>query len=257
MHPILFKIGPFTIHTYGVLVALGFLIGTSFAIKHAKEYNITKDTIVDIAFYIILSALIGSRLFFILIKLDYYIKNPLSIFKIWEGGLVFYGGVLLAIPVVILYAKKHFLSILKIADIFSPSIAIGHAIGRLGCFSAGCCYGKPSSTLPWAITFTDPHSIAPIGIPLHPTQLYESLGEFTNFIILLILRKKKSFDGQLFLIYLIFYSILRFTIEFFRGDPDRGLILTTFSIPQFISLLTFFSSIIIYIKLKKTRSINS
>lgn len=254
MHPVLIKLGPFTIHTYGFLVAMGFLIGIAFAIKHAKEYNIPKDTIVDIGFYILFSAIVGSRLFFVLIKLDYFIKNPISIFKIWEGGLVFYGGVLVAVPVAVWYAKKHSLNVLKIADIFAPSIAIGHSIGRLGCFSAGCCYGKESNSIPWAVVFNDPHSIAPIGVPLHPTQIYESIGEFLNFVILFFfLRKKKSFDGQLLLTYLILYSMLRFIVEFFRGDADRGMIVSGLSIPQGISILIFILSIVGYMVLRSKR----
>lgn len=255
MYPVLFKIGPLTVHTYGVLVALGFLTGIAFAIKHAKDYSISKDTIIDIGFYILFSAIIGSRLFFVLIKLDYYLKNPISIFKIWEGGLVFYGGVLLAVPVAIWYAKRHSLDVLKIADIFAPSIAIGHSIGRLGCFSAGCCYGRYTESVPWAIIFTDPNSIAPTGIPLHPTQIYESIGEFINFIILFFfLRKRKSFDGQLLIIYLILYSILRFIVEFFRGDADRGIIISGFSVPQGISIAIFVISIVAYMILRKRKA---
>ena len=152
-----------------------------------------------------------------LVEAGYFLRNPLDIFKIWKGGLVFYGGVIFAIPVAVWYAKKKGLDIWSIADIFAPSLAIGHAIGRLGCFSAGCCYGKHADDLPWAVTFLNPESLARIGIPLHPTQLYESAGEFINFLILITLRKRQAFKGQLFWAYLLIYSVIRFTVEILQG----------------------------------------
>jgi len=242
MHPILIRLGPLTIHTYGFLVAMGFLLGLGLAVRQAKKAGIPSNKIIDLGFYILLAAIIGSRLFFIFINATHYMKNPLDIFKIWEGGLVFYGGVLLAVPTAIWYVKKNGLAIWKTADIFAPSIAIGHALGRLGCFAAGCCYGKPAESLPWSVTFTDPESLAlaKIGIPLHPTQLYESAGEFINFLILITLRRYSLFNGQLFMTYLLLYSVLRFIVEFFRGDVSRGFILYNLSISQGISILTIF-----------------
>jgi phosphatidylglycerol:prolipoprotein diacylglycerol transferase len=251
MYPILFKFGPLTIHTYGVLVATGFLLGLGFAVRQAKKEGIPSYKIVDLGFYILLSAIIGSRLFFIFINTSHYIKNPLDIFKLWEGGLVFYGGILFAVPTVIWYAKKNGLALWSMADVFAPSIAIGHSIGRIGCFFAGCCYGKPAEGLPWAVTFTNPQSLAQIGIPLHPTQLYESAGEFINFLLLITLSRHKSFDGQLFLTYVLFYSGLRFIVEFFRGDIGRGFITYNISLSQGLSVLMFLIALGGYIVLRK------
>jgi len=251
MHPILFRFGPLTIHTYGFLVATGFLLGLVLAVRHARDEGISSNRIVDLGFYILLAAIIGSRLFFIIINAGYYIKNPLDIFKIWKGGLVFYGGVLLAVPTAIWYVKKNGFNICRTADVIAPSIAIGHALGRLGCFFAGCCYGKSAESLPWAVTFTDPESLAQIGVPLHPTQLYESAGEFVNFLILITLRKYKSFNGQLFITYLLFYSSLRFIVEFFRGDVNRGFIIPQLSVSQGISALMFLVAAIGFIILKR------
>ncbi|MEW6163175.1 MAG: prolipoprotein diacylglyceryl transferase [Nitrospirota bacterium] len=239
MHPVLFKIGPLTIHTYGVLMASGFLLGLGLAVRRARKEGIPSDKILDLGFYILLSAIIGSRLFFILMNAGYYLKNPLEIFKIWEGGLVFYGGLILAIPTAVWYVKKNTLGVWNTADLFAPSIAIGHSIGRIGCFFAGCCYGKPAEGLLWAVTFTDPQSLAIIGVPLHPTQLYESMGEFINFLLLVILRRYKSFNGQLFLTYILLYSVLRFIVEFYRGDVSRGFITSQLSLAQGISILMF------------------
>lgn len=254
MHPILFRFGPLTIHTYGFLVAVGFLLGLGLAARQARKEGILPNKIVDLGFYILLAAIIGSRLFFILINYNYYIKNPLAIFKIWEGGLVFYGGVLFALPTAVWYIKKNNFDLWNTADIFAPSLAIGHAIGRLGCFSAGCCYGKPAPGLPWAVTFSDPESLAQIGIPLHPTQLYESAGEFINFLILITLRKHQSFKGQLFWTYLLLYSVLRFIVEFFRGDEARGFLIGSISISEGISVLIFLGAIAGLVVFRKRKS---
>jgi len=251
MHPILFKIGPLTIYTYGVLVATGFLLGLGLAVCQARKEGIPSHKILDLGFYILLSAIIGSRLFFVVINAEYYLRNPLGIFKIWEGGLVFYGGLLLSIPMALWYIKRNALGVRSTADLFAPSIAIGHAIGRLGCFFAGCCYGKPAPWLPWAVTFTDPNCLARIGIPLHPTQLYEAAGEFMNFFILILLKRYKSFNGQLFLSYLLLYSVLRFIVEFFRGDVDRGFITPSVSLAQAMSILMFFFALVLFVVLRK------
>jgi phosphatidylglycerol:prolipoprotein diacylglycerol transferase len=253
MHPELFKIGPLTVHTYGVLVAAGFLLGLGLAVRQAGKEGIPPNKIVDLGFYILLSALIGSRLFYVMINAGHYMKNPLGVFKVWEGGLVFYGGLLFTIPIVLWYVKKNVLGVWSTADLFAPSLAIGHAIGRIGCFYSGCCYGKPAEDLPWAVTFIDPLSLAPIGIPLHPAQLYESLGEFIIFFMLIILRKYKSFNGQLFMTYIILYSALRFIIEFYRGDVARGFITSQISFSQGVSMLMFLVAAAGFIMLKRRK----
>jgi phosphatidylglycerol:prolipoprotein diacylglycerol transferase len=225
-------------------VAAGFLLGLALAIRQGKKEGISPERIIDIAFYVLLSAIVGSRLLFVVINAGHYLKHPLDIVKIWEGGLVFYGGLVLAVAVAIWYVRKHSLDMGSLMDIFAPSVAIGHAVGRLGCFSAGCCYGKPAG-IPWAVTFLDPECLARTGIPLHPTQLYESLGEFLNFVILIILRRHQSFKGQLFWMYIVLYSVLRFTVEFFRGDEARGYIVPGISVSQGISSLIGLAAIVV------------
>jgi phosphatidylglycerol:prolipoprotein diacylglycerol transferase len=253
MHPILFKIGPLTIHTYGFLVAAGFFLGISLAIRQAREEGISSDKILDLGFYMLVAAIIGSRLFFVLINSAYYFKNPIEILKIWEGGLVFYGGILFAIPTAVWYIKRNSLAIWTTADLVAPSLAIAHAIGRLGCFSAGCCYGKTAESFPLAVTFTDPQSLALIGVPIHPTQLYESAGELINFLILIILRRYKSFNGQIFLTYMLLYSVLRFIVEFFRGDVNRGFISSQLSFAQGISIMLFICAVIGIVVLRRRK----
>jgi len=236
VHPVLVRFGPLTIHTYGVLVAAGFLLGLALAVKQAKKEGIPQERIIDIGFYVLVAAIVGSRLFFVAVNAGHYLKHPLDIFKIWEGGLVFYGGLILALPSALWYIRKHHLDGWRITDIFAPSIAIGHAVGRIGCFAAGCCHGRLCE-LPWAVTFHDPESLATTGIPLHPTQLYESAGEFLNFLILITLTRYQSFKGQLFWTYIFLYSVLRFVVEFFRGDEARGYLFGGISVSQGISVI--------------------
>ncbi|HET6515783.1 MAG TPA: prolipoprotein diacylglyceryl transferase [Thermodesulfovibrionales bacterium] len=251
MHPILIRIGPLTIHTYGLLVAAGFLVGLLLAGREAKRQSVASERIMDMGFYILLAAIVGSRLLFVVVSADHYVRHPLDIFKIWEGGLVFYGGLLLAVPVAIWYLRRHRLDTWKVADIFAPSLPIGHAIGRLGCYAAGCCYGREAHGLPWAVTFSDPDCLAKIGVPLHPVQLYESVGEFLNFLILIALRRHQSFKGQLFWTYVLLYSMLRFGVEFFRGDEVRGFILSGISVSQGISIVTALAALVVMKRLSR------
>jgi len=253
MFPVLIKIGPLTIHTYGFLIAIGFLVALALAAREAKRKDIPNESIIDVGFYALLSGIVGARLFFILTNLENFLEHPLDIVKIWEGGLVFYGGVIFALPTVIWLARKRGLPLWQTADIWAPSIAIGHAIGRLGCFCAGCCYGKPAEGLPWSVTFTDPDSLALLWTPLHPTQLYESAAEFLNFLILITLRRHQSFEGQLFLVYILNYSIIRSVVEMFRGDEVRGFLFPGFSYSQAISVAMFIAALSFLVILKKRK----
>jgi phosphatidylglycerol:prolipoprotein diacylglycerol transferase len=248
MHPILFRLGGLAVYAYGFFVAIGFVAGVIFATLRARKEGIPFEKVVDL-FYTVLSAILGSRILFVLINLDVYRENPLQIFKIWEGGLVFYGGLILAIGVSIGYMRWHRLPIWKFADLFSPSIALGLFFGRIGCFFAGCCYGRETS-LPWGIIFTDPNSLARLNVPLHPTQLYESTSSLIIFFFLNWMEKKKTFDGQLFWLFLFLYSVTRFFIEMLRDDPRgflfRGLLSTSQGIGIFLAILSIF--VLFYLK---------
>ena len=253
MFPVLIKIGPLTIHTYGFLIATGFLVALSLALREAKKTDLSNESIIDVGFYALFAGIIGSRLFFILTNWQHYWEHPIDMVKIWEGGLVFYGGVLFAVPTIIWYARKKRLPLWQTADIWAPSIAIGHAIGRLGCFCAGCCYGRPAEGVPWAVTFTNPDSLAIIGTPLHPTQLYESAAELLNFLILITFRRHQSFKGQIFLLYILNYSIIRSVVEMFRGDEVRGFLFPGFSYSQAISVAMFVTAIVFLVILSKRK----
>jgi phosphatidylglycerol---prolipoprotein diacylglyceryl transferase len=249
VHPLLCQVGPLKIYTYGLFIALGLLVGLSLAIKEAKRRGFDPQAILDIVFYTVLAGIIGARIFYVAQNFSFYKENLLGVVKIWEGGLVFQGGLIVAIPLALVLIKKKNLSFWQIFDVLAPYIALGQAFGRIGCFFAGCCYGKPTN-LPWAVTFTDPKTLALAGIPLHPTQLYSSLALFLVFLILILLRKHTKFSGQLSCLYLILDSSFRFCIEFFRGDP-RGQFWGQLSPAQVICIIIIFLALSCYFYLQR------
>jgi phosphatidylglycerol:prolipoprotein diacylglycerol transferase len=243
MFPDLFSIGPFTLHTYGLFVATGFLVGLMVTVKIGKTEGITPQQTMDIGFVMIVAAIVGSRLMYVLMNISYYVKRPMDIFKMWQGGLVFSGGIVCVVLAVLWYTRRHQLSFWKTADMWAPAMAVGQAIGRIGCFMAGCCYGKPTGS-GCGVTFTDPHSLAPLNIPLHPTQLYSSVSNFIILFILLLLHRKKKFDGQVFLWLLVLHSTARLFVERFRGD-DRGMILESgMTVTQLVTLALLIGAIV-------------
>lgn len=253
MHPILFRIGSFTLHTYGVFVAAAFISAIGLALKEAHEVGEDRNKILDMCFYMLISAIVGSRILYVVVNWQVFWKDPVEIFRIWHGGLVFYGGFIAAVFTALWFIRKHRLALWKTADILAPSIAFGQFIGRIGCLFAGCCYGKPCD-LPWAITFTDPNSLAPRGIPLHPTQIYSSLNGLFIFLILVALRRVKSFEGQLFWMYVLLYSVSRSFIEMFRGDARGMLMGGAVSTSQFIGLIVAVIAVLMMIKLRSSNA---
>lgn len=236
MYPDLFSIGPVTIHSYGLFVALGFAAALLVTVWIGKAEGMHSPQVVDMGFIMIIWAIIGSRLMYLVLNISYYANHPLEILKIWEGGLVFSGGLVFAVLALIWYAWRRHLSFWAIADLWTPAVALGQGIGRIGCFMAGCCYGKMTD-MPWGIVFSHPQSLAPHHVPLHPTQLYASLSGFVIFVCLLLFRTRKQFNGQLLLWYLILHSTTRLLIERFRDDY-RGLIPgTEMSLTQLTALL--------------------
>ena len=252
MHPILFQLGKLNIYAYGFFIVLGFGAGVFFTILKAKKVGIEVplERVIDILFYSVLSAIVGSRILFVLIHFDFYRENPLKIFKLWEGGLVFYGGLIFAIGISMGYMRWYRLPIWRLTDLVSPSIALGLFFGRIGCFFAGCCYGKETS-LPWGIPFTDPNSLARLNVSLHPTQLYDAASSLAIFFFLNWREKRKTFDGQIFFLFLLFYSISRFFIEMLRGDPRGFLFGDLLSTSQGIGIFLAISSLFMLFYLKK------
>ncbi|MDR2351379.1 MAG: prolipoprotein diacylglyceryl transferase [Endomicrobium sp.] len=252
MHPIIFNIGEFTIFSYGLFVALAFftaIIYLSSQIKKPKEKILSQDELYSLFIYIIVSGIIGARLLFVLLNPQDFVLYPISVFKLWEGGLTYYGGFISAAIFVLAYVRIKKISILKLGDFFAPALALGHAIGRIGCFFAGCCYGKETN-LAWSVVFRDKNSLAVVGVHLHPTQLYESFGNFLIFFILYFYSKKEHKSGFLVSLYFISYAVLRFVVEFFRGDPGRGGQYFGLSVSQILSLILFIIGVSIICKKK-------
>ncbi|HKZ53553.1 MAG TPA: prolipoprotein diacylglyceryl transferase [Candidatus Acidoferrales bacterium] len=243
MFPRLFSVGDvFTLHTYGLMVALGLLIGIYTAGRFAPRIGVEPETVWNLGIYMALAGLVGAKLALVFSEWGYYSSNPREIFSAatLHAGGVWHGGLLLAIATGAWYTWRHRLAFAALGDVYAPGIALGHALGRLGCFSAGCCWGKPTD-VPWAVTFTNPYSAqlvgVPLGIALHPTQLYEAAAEAVIFGLLVLLWRRRSFSGQIFASYLMFYAVGRFLIEFFRGDPRGGTFFDgALSLPQVASV---------------------
>jgi phosphatidylglycerol---prolipoprotein diacylglyceryl transferase len=241
MYPRLFELGPITVYTYGVLLAAAYLLGLKLAMVRAKARGLDDARVLDLGIYIIISALVGAKLLLLITDFHTFTSDPKELLTLARSGGVFYGGLILAVSVALWYIRRIGLPLWTTCDVFAPGIALGHVVGRFGCLFAGCCFGRPT-TKPWGITFTDPFAAAnvgtPLGVPLHPTQLYEAGAEFIILMVLLWSeRKGRPFAGRTFWLYMLLYAISRFIIEFFRGD-ERGNV-GIFSTSQFISLLLF------------------
>lgn len=256
MFPKLLEYHWLVIHSYGFLLALAFTAGLHVSARAAVREHLESAKIYDLGLYIALSALLGAKLLMFVAEFEYYSQNPGEIFSFstLRSGGVYYGGFILAVVVAVAYTRAKHLPLWKVTDAFSPGIALGQSIGRLGCFAAGCCYGKPTHSL-LGVTFTNPYSNQTVGvpllIPLHPTQLYEAAANLVIFAILWLKLKRKKFDGQVFILYLTFYSVVRFTIEFFRGDPDRGFLFGgLLSTSQFISVILMIAAATLFFVLR-------
>lgn len=256
MHPILFKVGSFTIYTYGFCIAIGALLGFAYMYwQGKKQYGLTFDQSNNLFILLVLAGVVGGKFFMIFEDPSLYLSQPKKLFS--GSGFVFYGSLLTTIPVMLWYFKKIKVPVLGMLDVMAAVTCIVHGFGRIGCFMAGCCYGKPTHSA-FGVIFTDPVCQAePLHTTLHPTQLYEAGFIFTLLIILTIIKSRKQFNGQLFLIYLIAYAIGRAVLEIFRGDIDRGfLIKDVLSNSQFISACVISVAFYFYIRLKRAQKLN-
>lgn len=255
MFPILFRIGQWPLYTYGLFIATGSIIGILLVEREAKKLGQDHEQIMDLCIYLLIAAIVGSRLFYIFSNPIIFLSDPMEIFRIWNGGLVFYGGFITAMIAAILYLKGKNLSLFLTADIIAPPLALGHFFGRLGCLFGGCCYGK-ATNLPWAIIFTKTDSLAPLGVPLHPTQLYAAINNLLIFIFLWFFRRRKKFTGQIFWMYVLLYGITRSFIEMFRGDFRGELILEVLSISQVIAAGMTVMAVVMLILLPRNENLN-
>ncbi len=243
MHPILFNFGSFRLPTYGVLLALA-LVGSLWTVARlARREGLEPVRLIDFCTWVILVGLGGAKVLMVLTDWKFYSEHPREIFS-WatlQAGGVFYGGFVAAALFALWYARVYRLPALKVFDVCAPAVALGQSVGRLGCFAAGCDFGTATHA-PWAVVFTSPYSHdlsgVPLGVPLHPTQIYESLATLAIFGVLLWRYRSKRWDGQIFMLYLTLYAVARFFLEFLRGDEDRGFVFNhLLSTSQFIALV--------------------
>ncbi len=243
MHPILFEIAGFPVYTYGLLLAAAYLLGLQFALMRARTRGLDPNRVMDLGIWIIVSALLGAKLMLVFVERDHFDWSVNGLLNLFRSAGVFYGGLISAVVVALWYLRRHRMPVWTVTDVFAPGIALGHVVGRFGCLLAGCCFGRAAG-VPWAITFHSEFAAqnvgTPLGIPLHPTQLYEAGAELLILGVLLLTEKRgRVFPGRTFWSYMLLYGISRFIIEFYRGDT-RGTIdmfSMTFSTAQFISLL--------------------
>ncbi len=234
MHPILLKIGPITIYSYGVMVALGFTVSVILICKHAAGFNLDKDKMLDLAVIILLAGIIGARILYVALNLKVYMADPIEILKLSRGGLVWYGGFLSALFAAVFYIRKKGMDFWNVVDLIAPYTALAQAFGRIGCFLNGCCYG----------------------IDGLPAQIYSSILLFLIFVILRLWQKRRRFAGEIFLGYCLLYCLKRFVIEFIRGDNPR--IFLGLTISQIVSFVVFLAAAVLFtqkaIRWKKDRS---
>ncbi len=254
MFPKIVDLGPVTIHSYGLLLATAFLVSTALLARLLEKEGVPRGRAWDLGFVVIVSALLGAKLLMVLTNWSYYSADfsRLLSLEFWQAGGAFFGGLMGATLGSFLYLRRiPGLSFWKVADAAAPAIALGQVIGRLGCFAAGCDYGRPAS-VPWAVTFTSEYAHSnvgiPLNVPLHPVQLYEAAGALLLFLLLLGMHGRHRFAGQIISLYFVGYGLLRFVNEYFRGDRLPGFVVEGLvSVHQLISLLLAAAGLSIYL----------
>ncbi|OGH59619.1 MAG: prolipoprotein diacylglyceryl transferase [Candidatus Lindowbacteria bacterium RIFCSPLOWO2_12_FULL_62_27] len=251
MHPILFRIGDFEVHSFGLMMAFAWLAAGAYLDREFRRHvsRVPRALVGDLIVWALAGSLIGARLLYLAVEYPSWTADAWSaVFS--RSGFVFYGGLVGGVAAGVWLVRRRGLSIRAVGDVVAPALALGLCVGRIGCFLAGDDYGKPSD-VPWAVTFTDPDTLAPPGVPLHPAQLYLSANALAIFLILNFLLPRRMFKGQVLSLFLMLYPAGRFLLEFFRGDP-RGA-WGPFSTSQWISLLVFPAGIWLYAWLRRTK----
>ncbi len=247
MFPVLFRLGPLTIHSYGLMMAIGVALALWFLYRQSKKQGLDSTRVLDAGVYTILVSLVGAKVVLLVSNFSYYTQYPGELLSLARSGGVFQGGLVFGVLFALWYFRRKNLPTWRVADIAAPSLALGHGFGRIGCFMAGCCYGRACETT-WGVEFTSSYAHNLTGVPLnetlHPVQLYESALNFLNFFLLYFGLRKKKFEGQVFSLYIINYSLIRYFTEFYRGDhPDRAFLIRasspylSFTWPQFFCVL--------------------
>jgi phosphatidylglycerol---prolipoprotein diacylglyceryl transferase len=270
MHPVLFQFDTpkfltfllpdkISIYTYGTMIALGATLGFIYTARQGrKKFNISFDTTNQLVLYIMIAAILGGKLFMFFENPIDYLHNPQDLIRNFSQGFVFYGSLLFAVPTMLIFFRKNNIPVFPMLDVMAITTCIVHGTGRIGCFFAGCCFGKPTQSI-LGVTFTNPASQAePLNIPLHPTQLYSSFFIFSLMAFLMIILKHKKFDGQVILLYLMLYPTGRFIIEYFRGDVSRGYIFNgLLSNAQLVSIVIILVAVFFYYRLSVKKKLTA
>jgi phosphatidylglycerol:prolipoprotein diacylglycerol transferase len=257
------RLGPLPLHTYGVLMAAAFLLALWVVARQARRDGLDSQRTGDLAIYALIGGLVGARVMLLITEWRYFRDQPAELSSLLTSGGVFYGGFLGALPVAIWYMRRHALPAWRTADVLAPAVALGQAVGRLGCFAAGCCFGLPAQ-VPWAVTFTSLEAQRNVGTPLdvalHPSQLYESAACLVIFAALLWLARRKGFHGQVVLAYVTLYATARYGIEMFRGDEARGVVQLSMghsiSTSQMVALPLILAALLLYPYLRRTQRVS-
>jgi phosphatidylglycerol:prolipoprotein diacylglycerol transferase len=250
MYPILFKLGPFELHAYGALLALSFFLGIVLASRRAPARGVSPDFIVDVSFAIVLASVVGSRLMYVLFHRE-ELHGFIDVIAVWKGGMTMYGGVLAAMGISWLYARRRKISFLTLADIMSPSLALGLMVTRVGCFLNGCCYGKPTDSF-LGIQFPFQNAVGSgFNSPLHPTQLYSSFAGLLTLGLLLWIDRRPRARGQLFAFYLMLASTGRFVLDLFRYYEANAYVLGSLTLSQVISIGLFLVGVLLLLMTRR------
>lgn len=246
MHPILFQLGPLTLRSYGLMMALGFAAGIALSLLLSRREGRSDEVVLDLSVWIMVGAIAGARLFYVLVMPESYVAHPLEIFAVWQGGLVYYGGLIGAGFTAYFWLRKHRQPVWAVADCLAPGLALGQMFGRLGCFFNGCCYGRVDAA--HGVIFPGTED----SLPHLPTQLYEAGFVLLLAVFLFWFKARRAYAGQIFWLYVALYCVGRFFIEFLRGDAERGVLLSKALSPgQWISLVGLLVAIAFHFHLKK------
>ncbi len=249
MYPILLKVGGFELRSYGAVIALAILAAYLLARRETARRRMNPQLVEDFAFFAVLFGILGARLYYIaFFDPGIFLRQPLTVLAIWKGGLAIHGALLAGLFTGIWFCRKHGISFWIFADTLAPALILGQAIGRLACFLNGDAYGIPTS-VPWAVTFTNPHALAPPGVPRHPTQLYEMGFDLLLLALLWALRRRRLFPGQLFLFYAGGYAVIRFIVEAYREDQLQ--FAGGVSAAQTLSVLIVIGSVVAFALLRR------
>jgi phosphatidylglycerol:prolipoprotein diacylglycerol transferase len=253
MHSILFRIGPVPIFSYGFMLMVAFLVAAVLATREARRQRLEPEAILDLAPWILVASVLGARLAFVAQNADYFAAHPVEIFKVWTGGLTFHGGLAGGILAGVIFTWRRRLPFWRMADVIAPSLAIGYAIGRIGCFLNGCCYGSPTD-LPWACRFPDSLASGGLTPPSHPVQLYAAAINVGIFLILQRSARRTSTPGQVMLSYVVLYSLYRFGIEFLRRGATASVIAGLITPAQLLSLVLIACALVGLVLLRRWRA---